>query len=187
MNVKPLTIRVNRVDLTRIDELDDALELMYFGLRGMTRDADDLLGRRGLSRSHHRILFVVARRDGISVGELRAALGVSAQAMHRPLKQLADTGMIAVSRDPTRHRYKALHLTQRGREIEDQASGAERRVDPRGVRPYWRARSGRMGRGHGQDCRKRLIPPNRKMWTTTMLALTAAVARYERPKLLVKT
>ena len=114
--------------MTLLDPLDEALELMYFGLRGMTREADDLLARNGFSRSHHRIMFVIARRDGLTVGELRSALGVSAQAMHRPLKQLTDGGIIAVSRDPTRHRFKALHLTARGRDLEAKASGAERRV-----------------------------------------------------------
>ena len=114
--------------MTLLDPLDGALELMYFGLRGMTRQADDLLARQGFSRSHHRIMFVIARRDGLTVGELRAALGVSAQAMHRPLKQLSDGGFIAVSRDPTRHRFKALHLTALGRDLEARASESERRV-----------------------------------------------------------
>ena len=120
--------RVSRLELKRLDEIDDALELMYFGLRGMTRDADDLLGVHGLSRSHHRILFVIARRDGLSVGELQAALGVSAQAMHGPMKQLRDKGFVAVSRDPSRHRIRSLHLTEQGRRVEAEASEAERKV-----------------------------------------------------------
>ncbi|WP_334485937.1 hypothetical protein [Bradyrhizobium algeriense] len=34
--------------------MDDALELMYFGWRGMTLAADEYLGTLGLSRAHHR-------------------------------------------------------------------------------------------------------------------------------------
>ena len=120
--------RVHRLELKRLDEIDDALELMYFGLRGMTREADDLLAVHGLSRSHHRILFVIARRDGLSVGDLQSALGVSAQAMHGPMKLLRDKAYVAVSRDPSRHRIKSLHLTEQGRRMEAEASEAERKV-----------------------------------------------------------
>jgi DNA-binding MarR family transcriptional regulator len=123
-----VSARVNRIDMKSLDDTDGALELMFFAHRGMTREADDVMSQVGLGRAHHRILFVIARRDGVTVGELRANLGVSAQAMHRPLKQLQATGMVAVSRDPSRHRFKALHLTQKGRELEHTASEAERRV-----------------------------------------------------------
>jgi len=118
--------RVERLRLKQLDALDGAMELIYFGLRGATREADELLALYGLSRAHHRILFVIARRDGITVGELRASLGISAQAMHRPLKALQDAGFVATSRDPARHRYKALHLSARGRDLEHEASERER-------------------------------------------------------------
>ena len=101
---------------------------MYFGLKGMTREADDLLAKHGLGRAHHRILFVIARSDGISVGALRDNLGISAQALHRPLKQLKTQGLVAVSRNPMEHRSKGLHLTESGRAVEYEASEAERKV-----------------------------------------------------------
>ncbi len=111
-----------------IEPEDASLELMYFGLKGMTREADDLLAEHGMGRAHHRILFVIARHDGISVGALRESLGISAQAMHRPLKQLQDKCFVAVSRDPKQHRVKSLHLTEAGRTLEHLASEAERKV-----------------------------------------------------------
>jgi len=123
-----LPVGISRLHLKTLDALDDALELMYFGLKGMTRDADDYLGGLGLSRVHHRILFVIARRDGVTVGELLTSLGVSKQATHRPMRQLLDRGYVAVSRDPARHRYKSLHLTQAGRQVEQEASDRERAV-----------------------------------------------------------
>ena len=122
------SLRVSRLDLKTLDPCDGALELMYFGLRGLTREADEKLARYGLSRAHHRILFVIARRDGVTVGELQANLGISAQAMHRPLKQLLDDALVAVSRNPARHRFKSLHLTTQGRRVEHEASESERRV-----------------------------------------------------------
>lgn len=120
--------RVNRVDLKAIDPADSSLELMYFGLKGMTREADELLAAHGFGRAHHRILFVIARFDGVSVGVLRDNLGISAQALHRPLKQLQERGYVAVTRNPAEHRSKGLHLTESGRAIEHAASEAERRV-----------------------------------------------------------
>ena len=126
--IRMMIRHVNDIAMKETSALDDALGLMYHGVRGMTREADRRLAIHGLARSHHRILFVIARHDGISVGDLRNSLGVSAQAMHRPLKQLSETGMIATSRDPSRHRFKALHLTERGRQVEYEASEAERSV-----------------------------------------------------------
>lgn len=120
--------RVSRLTLKSFDELDGALELMYFAPKGLTRQADEMLAKQGLSRAHHRIIFVIARRDGVTVGELQANLGISAQALHRPLKQLLDGGHVVATRDPTRHRYKALHLTKRGTRVEHEASECERTV-----------------------------------------------------------
>ena len=120
--------RAVQVDVSGYSDLDQALVQMYFAWKGITREADDVLASFDLGRAHYRMMFVVARRDGITVGELRENLGVTAQAMQRPLRNLLDRGLVAVSRDPRRHRYKALHLTARGRAIELAASDAERRV-----------------------------------------------------------
>lgn len=58
-----------------------------------------------------------------SVSAYRSAFGQAAQ---RPLKALLDGGFVTAGRDPGRHRYKALHLTQRGRETEHEASELKR-------------------------------------------------------------
>ena len=128
MKIVPTSIRVNKLDLKSLDALDSSLELMYFGWKGMTREADEFLATYGLSRAHHRILFTIARHDGVTVGELQANLGISKQAMHRPLKQLLDIGAVEVSRNPSRHRFKLLHLTELGWQIEKGASDRERSV-----------------------------------------------------------
>lgn len=120
-----MTPRVNKLDLTSLHDLDDVLELMYYGWLAMTREADVRLARRGLSRPHHRILFVIARRDGLSVRELTEALGISKQALHGPLKALLDGGMVVARRSLLEHRQKSLHLTAKGRRVEADASQAE--------------------------------------------------------------
>jgi DNA-binding MarR family transcriptional regulator len=114
--------------LTKVHELDDALELMYFGWRGMTLAADEYLATQGLSRPHHRILYVIARHPGISVGSLIEVLGISKQALNRPLDQLLRGDLVTSERSPEQHRSKLLRLTEEGKRIEQRASGHERKV-----------------------------------------------------------
>ncbi|AFT68425.1 Transcriptional regulatory protein [Alloalcanivorax dieselolei B5] len=108
-----------------LHELDVALELLHFGFRGLTVEADRYLATLGLSRVHHRVLYVIARAEKITVGELAATLGISKQALHRPLTLLASRGHVLHTRDPERHRYKCLSLTRSGAEIEQQATAHE--------------------------------------------------------------
>ena len=143
--------RVVPTAMQRFDDLDEALVAMYYGWKGITREADDVLAQKGFGRAHYRMMFVIARRDGLSISELRATLGISAQAMQRPLKQLRARGLVAVSRDPNRHRFKALHLTEKGRGLEAAASDAERRV----IRQAFEAAGDEAARG----------------WRTVMLAI----------------
>lgn len=112
--------------MTALHELDSALELLHFGFRGLTVEADRYLETQGLSRMHHRVLYVIARAQNITVGELAATLGISKQALHRPLTVLANQGHVLHTRDPERHRYKCLTLTPSGAEIERQATLHER-------------------------------------------------------------
>jgi DNA-binding MarR family transcriptional regulator len=63
-----------------------------------------------LSRVHHRILYVLARADGISVGGLLGTLGVTKQALHRPMKYLQENGYVVAERGAIEHRIKLLRL-----------------------------------------------------------------------------
>lgn len=128
MTVATRRHQVNNIDLKKLDPTDDALELMYYGWRGMTREADAYLATLGLSRVHHRMLYAIARHDTPTVTDLLAILGVSKQALHRPMRQLLDGGYVETTRHPDRHRYKILALTASGREVERRASECERRV-----------------------------------------------------------
>ncbi len=151
MTIPSISAHVNRLYLKKLEDLDDALELMYFGLKGMTREADDLLATYGLSRAHHRIMFVIARHEGVDVGTLIAALGVTKQAANRPMRRLFEGRFVAATREPGRHRNKTLHLTELGYDVERKASDCERAV--------MRAAFERAGRG------------GRKAWSTVMSAV----------------
>jgi DNA-binding MarR family transcriptional regulator len=119
---------VERLVLNRLHALDEAIELLYYGQIGITRDADRYLSQFGFSQAHHRVMFVLARHEGLSVGHLIRVLGISKQAAQRPLKQLLDAGLISATRDPAQHRTKILRLTDTGRGIEHQASSRKRSV-----------------------------------------------------------
>ena len=117
-----------RASLTKMHELDDTLELMYFGWRGMTLAADEYLATLGLSRPHHRILYVIARQPSLSVGSLIEVLGISKQALNGPLNLLLRRELVTSERSPEQHRSKLLRLTEEGRRIEHRASSLERKV-----------------------------------------------------------
>jgi DNA-binding MarR family transcriptional regulator len=119
---------LHRASLKKLDDLDAALELMYYGWRGMTLSADQYLASLGLARAHHRILYVVARQPDISIGALIEILGISKQALNRPLSQLLQRKLLTTMRSPEQHRSKLLQLTEEGRCVEQRASGHERKV-----------------------------------------------------------
>jgi DNA-binding MarR family transcriptional regulator len=119
---------LHRASLDKLHDLDAALELMYYGWRGMTLEADDYLARQGLSRPHHRILYVVARRPDIAIGALIEILGISKQALNRPLNLLQERKLLTSKRSPEQHRSKLLRLTVAGQRIEQKASDHERKV-----------------------------------------------------------
>jgi DNA-binding MarR family transcriptional regulator len=119
---------LHRASLDKVHDLDAALELMYYGWRGMTLSADQYLATLGLSRPHHRILYVVARQPDISIGSLIDVLGISKQALNRPLGLLLQRELMTSKRSPEQHRSKLLRLTPAGQRIEQRASGYERKV-----------------------------------------------------------
>lgn len=121
------------VQMESLHPLDKALELMHFGFRGLTVEADRYLETLGLSRVHHRVLYVIARTEQLTVGELAATLGISKQALHRPMTHLTEQGYVQLERDPQRHRYKMLSLTESGQEVENQATLHERNAMQRAL------------------------------------------------------
>ena len=119
---------LHRASLTKLHDLDAALELMYYGWRGMTLMADQYLATLGLSRPHHRILYVVARQPDISIGALIEVLGISKQALNRPLNLLLQRDLLTSRRSAEQHRSKLLRLTPEGQRVEARASEYERKV-----------------------------------------------------------
>jgi DNA-binding MarR family transcriptional regulator len=131
-------------DDARIGELNEALELLHFGFRGATRRPDEILAAYGFGRVHHRVLFFVGRNPGVSVGGLLGILGVSKQALNRPLRELTERGLVEAAPGVANRRQKLLRLTEAGAELEERLSGSQRerfaevfsRLDPRDERGW---------------------------------------------------
>jgi DNA-binding MarR family transcriptional regulator len=141
--------------------LDEALALLFFAFRGLTSEPDRVLAERGLSRVHHRILYFVGRNDGIGPGELVRILGVSKQALARPLRELVAQGLVAAAAVPENRRRKALRLTPAGARLERRLSGSQRRRFARAFRSAgpgaasgWRAVMAALGSAQRATARR---------------------------------
>lgn len=111
----------------REEELNQALEALYFAFRAVIAKPDARLSELGFSRVHHRILYFVGRNPGLSVNELLGIMGVSKQYLNRPLRQLTEQGYIDASPEPNDRRMKRLGLTPAGAALENELSGDQRR------------------------------------------------------------
>lgn len=115
------------VDLKRQAELRDAIEGMFFSYRAFTERPDRILERRGLGRVHHRVLYFVGRHPGISIKGLLDLLKVSKQALNAPLRQLIEMHLLAVTANDEDRRIRNLQLTEEGRHLEAELTGAQMR------------------------------------------------------------
>jgi DNA-binding MarR family transcriptional regulator len=102
-----------------------AIEQFFFAYRGFTSNPDRVLAQRGLGRVHHRVLYFVGRNKGISVSALLGILGVSKQALHAPLRQLVEMGLVEVEPSTEDRRLRCLRLTADGRKLEGQLTGTQ--------------------------------------------------------------
>lgn len=113
------------VDQKFESELREVIEAFYFAYREFTAGPDKVLARRGLNRVHHRILYFIGRQPGIGVSELLETLKVSKQALHAPLRQLVEMGLVQREAAPEDRRAKQLNLTRTGRLLEAQLTGIQ--------------------------------------------------------------
>ena len=104
--------------LTEHSDFRPAMESFFHAYMAFTAKPDEILAKRGLARVHHRILFFIARRPGLSVKELLASLGVTKQAINMPLRQLIEMDLVATCADHQDKRIKRLKLSLEGQHLE---------------------------------------------------------------------
>ena len=102
----------------REDEIRRGIELLYFGYTSMIRGADAILEAQGLGRAHHRALYFIARRPGLSVGELIGLLGITKQSLGRVLGDLQNRELVEQKIGTNDRRQRLLTLTASGAALE---------------------------------------------------------------------
>lgn len=106
---------------------DEILTLFYFAYKTFTEEPDQILAKCGIQRMHHRIIFFVARFPGLSINELLKLLEISKQALHGPLKNLIEKGLITSTPSKQDLRVKQLTLTKEGQELEKELSRVQKK------------------------------------------------------------
>ncbi len=102
----------------REEQLRQAQELLFFAYRDFTGSADPVLDELGLGRAHHRVLYFVGARPGVTVTELLALLRITKQSLARVLSQLVAEAYVEHTRGAADRRQKHLALTETGRVLE---------------------------------------------------------------------
>ena len=113
-------INVNKADInSAVDDLAhlplDVMGLFFFAYRDFVGDADALLERQGFGRAHHRVLYFVNLKPGMTVADLLDILKITKQSLARVLRQLVDNGYVEQRTGPTDRRPRLLFATEKGR------------------------------------------------------------------------
>jgi DNA-binding MarR family transcriptional regulator len=110
----------------REEELNQAMELLYFAYRDFTREPDRILEEYGFGRAHHRVVYFVGRHPSIPVTELLKILNITKQSLSRVLKELVEKGFVGMRPGTRDRRQRLLELTDAGRELEHRLSKVQR-------------------------------------------------------------
>jgi DNA-binding MarR family transcriptional regulator len=103
-----------------MEDLRQAIELLFFAYRDFTAEPDAILAAYGFGRAHHRVIYFVGRHPGITVSQLLDILQITKQSLARVLRQLVDEGFIEQRQDLGDGRRRLLHLLEAGQQLEIQ-------------------------------------------------------------------
>ncbi|MBV7256898.1 MarR family transcriptional regulator [Pacificimonas sp. WHA3] len=102
----------------RESEVRRGIELLYFGYTDLIREADARLAKSGLGRAHHRALYFIARRPGLSVGDLLGLLNITKQSLSRVLGDLTTRELASLEKGKRDRRQRLITLTDAGLRLE---------------------------------------------------------------------
>jgi DNA-binding MarR family transcriptional regulator len=95
----------------------ELIELFFFAYRDFVGDADRLLEAYGFGRAHHRILYFVSRRPGLTIAELLEILRITKQSLNRVLRELIDKNFIDSRAGALDRRRRQLYATPEGERL----------------------------------------------------------------------
>jgi len=108
-----LTARVRADD----EPMYELIELFFFAYRDFVGDADRLLEAYGFGRAHHRVLYFVCRRPGLTIAELLDILRITKQSLNRVLRELVDKNFIEARAGALDRRRRQLYATPEGERL----------------------------------------------------------------------
>ena len=103
----------------------DLIELLFFAYRDFVADPDEVLGKFGFGRAHHRVLHFVNRNPAIKVAHLLNILKITKQSLGRVLKQLIDEGYIVQKEGASDRRQRLLYATPKGEALAMKLAGLQ--------------------------------------------------------------
>src|SRR3974377_2172291 len=95
----------------------DLIELLFFAYRDFVGDADRLLEAYGFGRAHHRVLYFVSRRPGLTIAELLEILRITKQSLNRVLRELVDKNFVETRAGALDRRRRQLYATPEGERL----------------------------------------------------------------------
>lgn len=95
----------------------ELIELFFFAYRDFVGDADRLLEAYGFGRAHHRVLYFVSRRPGLTIAELLEILRITKQSLNRVLRELVDKNFVEIRAGALDRRRRQLYATPDGERL----------------------------------------------------------------------
>ena len=124
--VRPRPAAEATADLASSEEpVWDLIELLFFAYRDFVADPDEVLGKLGFGRAHHRVLHFVNRNPAIKVAHLLDILKITKQSLGRVLKQLIDEGYIVQKEGESDRRQRLLYATPKGEALALKLAGLQ--------------------------------------------------------------
>ncbi len=90
------------------------LELVFYVHMEMADRANRVLAKYQLGRPHHRVLYFVVQRPGITVNDLLSILRITNQALSRTINQLSRMDLIEQRPGQQDRRHRCNYPTQKG-------------------------------------------------------------------------
>ncbi len=103
----------------------DLIELFFFAYRDFVGDADRLLVSYRFGRAHHRVLYFVDRRPGLTIAELLDLLKITKQSLNRVLKELLDQAYVEARPGVIDRRQRLLFPTPKGARLALELAGVQ--------------------------------------------------------------
>jgi DNA-binding MarR family transcriptional regulator len=95
----------------------ELIEQFFFAYRDFVGDADRLLEAYGFGRAHHRVLYFVSRRPGLTIAELLEILRITKQSLNRVLRELVDKNFVEIQAGALDRRRRQLYATPDGERL----------------------------------------------------------------------